>query len=92
MQKNQAEIEKSIKQLVKKTLHKEILNIQLLPASGSNRLYYRLFTENETYIATYNDDARENNAFIYFSNHIFKRTFYNKMMEWFDKPKIKSSK
>lgn len=69
MQKNQAEIEFSIKHLVKKALHKEILNIQLLPASGSNRLYYRLFTENETYIATYNEDARENNAFIYFSNH-----------------------
>jgi aminoglycoside/choline kinase family phosphotransferase len=43
--------------------------IDKLPQSGSERHYYRLHTDAATYIATYGDNNRENDVFIYFSRH-----------------------
>ncbi len=43
--------------------------IDKLPQSGSERHYYRLHTGSGSYIATYGDNAKENDTFIYFSRH-----------------------
>jgi len=46
-----------------------IQSVDLLAESGSSRKYYRLHTNNKTYIATLGSDVRENEAFVSFSNH-----------------------
>ena len=43
--------------------------IEKLPQSGSDRIYFRIYAGNETYIATYNLNKKETNTFIYFSKH-----------------------
>ncbi|MEI7723591.1 MAG: RNase adapter RapZ [Bacteroidota bacterium] len=45
------------------------LSITILPGSGSYRSYYRLQGVKETVIGAHNDDIRENEAFISFTNH-----------------------
>ncbi|HTR31235.1 MAG TPA: RNase adapter RapZ [Puia sp.] len=46
-----------------------ITGLDLIPQSGSNRIYFRIRTDERTYIATYNENIRENRTFIYFSRH-----------------------
>ena len=48
---------------------KPLIALDVIPQSGSNRIYFRLRTEDRSYIATYNDNTRENQTFIYFSRH-----------------------
>ena len=43
--------------------------IEKLPQSGSDRIYFRIYCGNETFIATHNINIKENNTFIYFSKH-----------------------
>ncbi|GGB09079.1 RapZ C-terminal domain-containing protein [Puia dinghuensis] len=43
--------------------------LEKLPQSGSNRQYFRIHTANGSYIATYNDNVKENRTFIQFSRH-----------------------
>jgi len=43
--------------------------IEKLPQSGSDRIYFRIYFGNETFIAAYNLNVKENNTFIGFSNH-----------------------
>lgn len=43
--------------------------IEKLPQSGSDRIYFRIYAGNETYIATYNINISENETFFYFSQH-----------------------
>lgn len=43
--------------------------IEKLPQSGSDRIYFRLYAGNDTYIATYNLNRKETNTFIQFSRH-----------------------
>lgn len=43
--------------------------IDVLPASGSDRRYFRIHANKENYIATYNTNIPENKTFIAFSNH-----------------------
>ncbi|HEX8331761.1 MAG TPA: RNase adapter RapZ, partial [Segetibacter sp.] len=43
--------------------------IEKLPQSGSDRIYYRIYSSNETYIATSNLNVKENETFIYFTTH-----------------------
>lgn len=43
--------------------------IEKLPRSGSDRIYFRIYTSSQTYIATFNLNIRENRTFIYFSRH-----------------------
>lgn len=47
----------------------QVDNIDILPASGSDRRYFRIHANKETYIATYNTNIPENRTFIAFSNH-----------------------
>ena len=53
-------------------LSEKIVDIKMLPASGSSRIYYRIQTEDKTYIATYNSNIEENIAFLAFSKHFAK--------------------
>lgn len=43
--------------------------IEQLPRSGSDRIYFRIFYSDKTYIATYNLNVKENKTFIAFSKH-----------------------
>ncbi len=43
--------------------------IEQLPRSGSDRIYFRIFHNNKSFIATYNLNVKENKTFIAFSNH-----------------------
>lgn len=46
--------------------------IEKLPQSGSDRIYFRLYVQDTTYIATYNLNIRENETFIYFAEHFIR--------------------
>jgi aminoglycoside/choline kinase family phosphotransferase len=46
-----------------------ITGLDVIPQSGSNRIYFRIRTDERSYIATYNANVRENQTFIYFSRH-----------------------
>lgn len=51
-----------------------VLRIENIPQSGSDRSYFRIYCESDkTYIATFSNNTRENETFIYFSKH-FKKT------------------
>ena len=43
--------------------------IEQLPRSGSDRIYFRIFFNDESFIATYNLNIKENETFIAFGNH-----------------------
>ena len=43
--------------------------MEKIPQSGSNRIYFRIQTDTGSYIATYNDNIRENETFIHYSRH-----------------------
>ena len=49
--------------------------IEQLPRSGSDRIYFRIFHDDKSFIATYNLNVKENKTFIAFSNH-FKKKIY----------------
>lgn len=70
--KSKQEIKENIIELMCNDLSEEVSEIQLLPASGSSRVYYRILTKNNTYIATYNSNIEENKAFFTFSEHFKK--------------------
>lgn len=62
-------IENSIKELINNNLSENIIGIEMLPASGSSRIYFRIITEKKTLIATYSSNIEENETFLYFSKH-----------------------
>jgi aminoglycoside/choline kinase family phosphotransferase len=43
--------------------------IEKLPQSGSDRIYFRVYTSDQTCIATYNINTKETATFVYFSKH-----------------------
>ncbi len=50
------------------------LRIEKIEQSGSDRIYCRIYgADNCTYIATYNEHVKENETFIYFSQHFGKQ-------------------
>jgi len=61
-----------IQSLYKKWKGIEPISIEKIPQSGSDRIYFNVKAEAETIIATYNLNVKENQAFIYFTNHFFK--------------------
>lgn len=46
-----------------------VVQFEKLPKSGGDRIYFRIITPQKSYIATYNDNVRENGTFFYFTNH-----------------------
>lgn len=49
--------------------HPQPDRIEKLPQSGSDRIYFRIYSGKDTFIATYNHNRRETQTFIYFSRH-----------------------
>ena len=43
--------------------------IEKLPQSGSDRIYYRIYCDSKTFIATRGNNIQENKTFIAFSKH-----------------------
>lgn len=58
--------------LLKQFKKEDAVRLEKLPRSGSNRIYFRAYYSNETFIVTYNSNIKENQTFIYFSNHFKK--------------------
>ncbi len=62
-----------IKNLFKDYSDYEIKSVDKLPQSGSDRIYFRIFTGTGSYIATFNQNVKENQTFFNFSRH-FKQS------------------
>ena len=73
MMENIQSIKETLISLINNNLSENIVDIKMLPASGSSRIYFRILTETKTYIATYNSNIEENKAFFVFTNHFGKR-------------------
>ena len=56
-----------LKEFVETSLNKKIDRMEQLPVSGSARSYFRVFTEDETYIALEHTSLQENGLFLDFS-------------------------
>ncbi len=63
----------SITSLYKKWKGTDAVSIDLLPQSGSERRYFRLHDNKESVIGTYGANIKENETFIYFSDHFKKK-------------------
>ena len=50
----------------------DITDFEKLPKSGGDRIYFRIKTANNSYIATYNENIEENKTFLYLSQHFKK--------------------
>jgi hypothetical protein len=49
------------------------LRVEQLPRSGSDRIYFRVFLQNDSLIATHNLNIKENETFVAFSRHFKAR-------------------
>jgi aminoglycoside/choline kinase family phosphotransferase len=67
------EILDSIRALYKKWNGNEAVSLDVLPQSGSERRYFRLFGQQGSVIGTYGANVKENESFIYFSDHFRKK-------------------
>ncbi|MBS1920167.1 MAG: phosphotransferase [Bacteroidetes bacterium] len=59
----------SIKQLYKDWKGENVVSLDVLPQSGSERRYFRLYSKEVSVIGTYGANIKENETFIYFSRH-----------------------
>jgi len=50
-----------------------VTGLEKIPQSGSNRMYFRILTTTGSFIATYNDNVRENRTFVHYSRHFRAR-------------------
>ncbi len=62
-----------IKELFASFSKDEITGIDKLPQAGSERHYYRIYTATKNFIATYGTNIKENESFIYFTEHFIKK-------------------
>jgi UPF0042 nucleotide-binding protein len=63
----------SVSQLYRNWNGKAPDRLDVLPQSGSERRYFRLFENNESVIGTFGANIKENETFIYFSQHFQKK-------------------
>jgi len=61
-----------LKVLYRQVVGSEAKDVVLMPASGSNRRYFRLSGE-QSLVGVLGDDRRENEAFLYMANHFKKK-------------------
>lgn len=67
----------AVSQLYKSWAGKEPVQVDVLPQSGSDRRYFRLFNDDgKTFIATHGLNVPENEAFIYFAEHFKKKRLH----------------
>ena len=57
------EIISNIKELFEASVGIRVQSIEKIPQSGSDRIYFRIITDDLTYIATYGRNTRENDTF-----------------------------
>ena len=62
-----------IKELFASFSKDEITGIDKLPQAGSERHYYRIYTATKNFVATYGANIKENESFIYFTEHFIKK-------------------
>ena len=65
-------IAENIKSFFQSFNSNEIKSFEKLPKSGGDRIYFRIITKDNSYIATYNENIKENEAFLYFTDHLKK--------------------
>ena len=63
------EIVEDIRKLFLSSVKHPVVSIEKLPQSGSDRSYFRIYSDTASYIAAYGRNVKENNTFIYFTNH-----------------------
>ena len=63
----------AVTQLYKEWKGQEPASLDVLPQSGSERRYFRLHGDKDAVIATYGANIKENETFIYFSNHFQRK-------------------
>ncbi len=66
-------IVQQISELYKQHTGSEAARIEMLPQSGSDRMYFRLYEGENTCIATYNSNVTENRTFLYFTHHFAQK-------------------
>ncbi|MBK7433262.1 MAG: phosphotransferase [Chitinophagaceae bacterium] len=67
------EVKDKIKDLFSSYTGEEIISLEKLPQAGSERHYFRIKTPTQNYIATVGANLKENESFIYFSNHFTQK-------------------
>ena len=60
-------ITESIRELYRKWKGEEPVSLDLLPQSGSERRYFRIYDNQRSFIGTYGANIKENETFIYFT-------------------------
>ena len=55
-----------------KNYSEKVINFQKLPKSGGDRVYFRIETQKKSYIATYDENIKEGETFLYFTQHFSK--------------------
>ena len=65
-------VKEQIENLFNRNSSQKIINLEKLPKSGGDRIYFRLTTIEQSFIAAYNLNIKENETFLYFSNHFKK--------------------
>lgn len=73
MLKLKKEIKKSLAELFIKWCGEELKEFKAMPGSGSYRKYFRVLGKTKSAIAVYNEDRKENIAFLQFSRHFKKK-------------------
>ncbi len=66
-------IKESISELFTNWCGESVKEIKALPESGSYRKYFRVFGNSKSAIAVYNEDRKENVAFLEFSKHFSQK-------------------
>ncbi len=64
---------KSIVQLFESKFKVKPDRVETLPASGSSRIYFRLYKDSDSLIGALNEDLEENRAFFYLSKHFLNK-------------------
>ena len=62
-----------VTQLFQQYSKEPVTTIEKLPQAGSERHYFRIHTKDRSFIATYGANIKENDAFLYFSDHFAKK-------------------
>ncbi len=65
--------EKNLVKLFEAWANEKLVKITPLAQSGSDRKYYRIFSENKTALGVFNNDTKENLAFVEFSKHFLSK-------------------
>ena len=64
-----ANIKSAINEMFEEWSGERSLSCNQLPESGSYRVYFRIRSKSKTAIAVFNEDKKENEAFLSFSRH-----------------------